>query len=107
LRPPSGLFIITGVVFLFGIAAHMVERFIASRPRYAASGKVDPDVSDGMNESQMLVRVLHHLESMQKSTSEAALKTLVAASVSAALREHKGWLTKDLDAVRPVGAKDK
>ena len=85
----------------------MVERFIASRPRYAASGKVDPDVSDGMNESQMLVRVLHHLESMQKSTSETALKTLVAASVSAALREHKGWLTEDLDAVRPASAKDK
>ena len=36
------------------------------------------DLSEGMNEAQMLVRVLATLETMQKSHSEDSIKTIVA-----------------------------
>ena len=64
-----------------------------SRPKFSQSGKVVADLSEGMNEAQMLVRVLNHLESMRDGSSEAALKRVVAE----ALREHEGP-----HAVRPM-----
>jgi hypothetical protein len=99
IAPPPGLFIITCGVFLVGLASHAIERFLKSRPKWSKSGKVVADLSEGMNEAQMLVRVLNHLEAMRDSSSEATLKKLVAE----ALREHEGPRSR---AVRPGKAED-
>ena len=81
----SGLFIIVSAVLGIGVLYDAAVKFAHARPhlnrinRIMSSHRLSvADLSEGMNEAQMLVRVLATLETMQKSHSEDSIKTIVA-----------------------------